>query len=67
MNMGITDLRYYGQNLAVYNCEFLWILRHRRGFVVRQLSKLKKNANIKSLCVSMFIACIGYISCGVLP
>jgi hypothetical protein len=39
---------YKAQNLAVYNCEFLKMLRHYEGFVVRKLFKLKENPNIKT-------------------
>jgi hypothetical protein len=41
--------RYNGQNPAVHNCEFLEMLRHYDGFVVRKLFKTKKNPNIKPL------------------
>jgi hypothetical protein len=44
---------------------------HWEGYVVRKLFEIKKNPNVKTfyviiLCVSMFIACIGYVFCGVL-
>jgi hypothetical protein len=55
----------------VYNCESLEMLKHEEGFVVRELFKIKKNPNknffVITLCVSMFIACIGCVSYGVLP
>jgi hypothetical protein len=35
MASDITDFRYNGQNLAVYNCEFLMMFRHK-DFVVRK-------------------------------
>jgi hypothetical protein len=40
---------YNGQNLAVYNCESLEMLRHYEGFVVRKLFKIKRNPNINTL------------------
>jgi hypothetical protein len=59
--------RYDGQTLAVCICEFLEILSLWEGFIVRKLIKMKSNPQYKNiyviaLCVSMFIACIGYVS-----
>jgi hypothetical protein len=63
---------YNEQNLAVYNCEFLEILRLEEGFVVGKLFKIKKEPQYKNhyvltVCVCVFfIACIGCVSSGVL-
>jgi hypothetical protein len=35
------DFGYNGQNLALYNCEFLEMLMHS-AFVVRKLFKIKR-------------------------
>jgi hypothetical protein len=33
--------RYNEQNLAVCNCEYLQMLKHQEGFVIRELFKIK--------------------------
>jgi hypothetical protein len=43
----MTGPRYNGQNLAVYILEYLGMLRHKEGFVVRKLFKITKNPNMK--------------------
>jgi hypothetical protein len=38
--MTTVNRHYNAQNLTVYNCEFLEMLRHSEGFVVRKLFKM---------------------------
>jgi hypothetical protein len=38
----ITDFGHNGQNLAVYNCGFLEMLRRYEGFLFRKLFKIKR-------------------------
>jgi hypothetical protein len=49
MGLEITDFRCNRQNLAVYSCEFLEMLRLEEGFVFRKLLQIKKNPNMKTL------------------
>jgi hypothetical protein len=73
VNPRYNGLRCNGQNIPLCKCVFLEMLRHQESFLVTKLftRKIKKNINIKklyviTLCVSVFIACIGYVSYGVL-
>lgn len=40
MDPNKADFGYNGQNLAVYACESLEMLRHEESFVVRKLFKM---------------------------
>jgi hypothetical protein len=48
MDMNIPHFDYNRQHLAVYNCDFLEMLRHCGDFIVRKLFRIKKNSNMKT-------------------
>jgi hypothetical protein len=62
-NLDIRDLKYNAKNQAVYNCEFLDMLRHSERFVVRKLFKIKKDPNIKTCnhTVHFYVHCMYWL------
>jgi hypothetical protein len=48
-NQDKTKFGYNGRNLAVYSCEFVEMLRHCEGFVVRKLFKIKQKPQHRTL------------------
>jgi hypothetical protein len=48
MDPDMVDFRYNVQNLVVYNCEFLKMMKHEEGLVARKLFNIKKDPITRS-------------------
>jgi hypothetical protein len=56
-DMDITDLLEDGQNLGVYNCEYLEILRHYKSFALRKLFKTRSSGKHTHADGRIYVVC----------